>query len=77
MDNDVIQGLILFISACSIYLISDAEATIRKWGAVAGIAAQPFWIITAIANDQWGILVLSLVYIYSFSRIFLSHKQGN
>jgi len=38
----------------------------NKWGFVLGLISQPFWIITSLINKQWGVLLLSIVYIGSW-----------
>jgi len=39
----------------------------NKWGFVLGLISQPFWIITSLINKQWGVLLLSVIYIGSWS----------
>lgn len=39
----------------------------NKWGFVLGLASQPFWIITSYINKQWGVLLLSVVYVASWA----------
>ncbi len=39
----------------------------NKWGFVLGLASQPFWIMTSIINKQWGVLILSIVYVFSWA----------
>ena len=39
----------------------------NKWGFVLGLASQPFWIITSYINKQWGVLLLSVVYVGSWA----------
>ncbi len=38
----------------------------NKWGFVLGLISQPFWIITSLINKQWGVLLLSIVYVGSW-----------
>jgi len=40
----------------------------RRWGFIFGLMSQPAWIYTAIKNEQWGILVLSFWYTYSWGQ---------
>ncbi len=50
----------------------------NKWGTVLGLLSQPFWFATAIMNDQWGIMVLNVIYsatwIYGVYNWFFSDK---
>ena len=39
----------------------------NRWGFVLGLASQPFWIITSYQNRQWGVLLLSVIYIGSWT----------
>jgi nicotinamide riboside transporter PnuC len=39
----------------------------NKWGFVLGLVSQPFWIITSYLNRQWGVLLLSVVYVGSWA----------
>ncbi len=39
----------------------------NKWGFVFGLLSQPFWYITAIINEQWGIVLVSLIYTASWT----------
>jgi len=38
----------------------------NKWGFALGLASEPFWIITSYLNKQWGVLLLSIIYIFSW-----------
>ena len=38
----------------------------NRWGFVLGLISQPFWIITSLINKQWGVLLLSIVYVGSW-----------
>ncbi len=39
----------------------------NKWGFVLGLISQPFWLITSFLNRQWGVLILSSVYVFSWA----------
>ena len=39
----------------------------NKWGFVLGLISQPFWLITSYMNKQWGVFLLSAVYIFSWA----------
>jgi len=39
----------------------------NKWGFVIGLISQPFWLITSYLNKQWGVLLLSAVYVFSWA----------
>lgn len=39
----------------------------NKWGFVLGLASEPFWILTAYENKQWGIQLLNVIYVFTWS----------
>ncbi|MFA6190002.1 MAG: nicotinamide mononucleotide transporter [Candidatus Staskawiczbacteria bacterium] len=39
----------------------------NKWGWVIGLSSQPFWLITSYINEQWGVFILTIVYIFTWS----------
>ncbi|MBU3934350.1 nicotinamide mononucleotide transporter family protein [Patescibacteria group bacterium] len=38
----------------------------NKWGFVFGLISVPFWFITSIINQQWGIFLLNIAYTASW-----------
>lgn len=52
------QVAIVILGTSSIILLAKKN----KWGFVLGLAAQPFWYITAFVNQQWGVFLVSFVY---------------
>jgi nicotinamide riboside transporter PnuC len=52
----------------------------NKWGFVLGLLSQPFWIITAYENNQWGIQILNIIYVFTWSygtyKWFLKDKNS-
>ncbi|GEM_PF-619053 len=38
----------------------------NKWGFVVGFLSQPFWLITSFINKQWGVFILSIIYVGSW-----------
>lgn len=74
IHNDLIQSIVLTLGAGSIYMISSQASAARRVGAIIGLVGQPFWLYTAGINEQWGIAILSFVYIYSFIMILFSDR---
>ncbi len=62
MWDAISQIAIVFLGAGSIILVAKKN----KWGFVAGLAAQPFWYITAFINEQWGVFLVSFIYTISW-----------
>ncbi len=53
----------------------------NKWGFVLGLLSQPFWILTSIINKQWGVFILSVIYvgswIFGIYNWFFKDKKDN
>jgi len=65
---EIISQVMLFIcGAGAIWLVSRKEDW-KRWGYIVGMCGQPFWLITAWHNQQWGIIVLTLFYAYSWGQ---------
>lgn len=39
----------------------------NKWGFVIGLISQPFWLLTSFLNEQWGVFLLTVVYVFSWA----------
>jgi hypothetical protein len=63
----ILQIIIVVTSALGIWLVTREEDW-KRWGYIIGLIGQPFWLYSAIPNKQWGIALLSLFYIYSWSQ---------
>jgi hypothetical protein len=65
-------GIVVF--GCSaVWLVGRKDKKISRWGYVAGLLSEPFWLYTAVSNDQWGIVVLAVWYTYAWGSGFLNH----
>ncbi|GGD45268.1 hypothetical protein GCM10011514_06630 [Emticicia aquatilis] len=60
------QILIMIFGSLAIWFVGRKEHW-KRWGYIFGILGQPFWIYTAINNEQWGILAMTFFYTYSWS----------
>jgi hypothetical protein len=65
----IIQAGITTFSLASIGLGYWPYRDLRRWGALCGLAAQPFWLWLVISKGIWGILPLTPVYtgMYAFA----------
>ncbi len=61
----VSQIFIFIFGVSAIWLVGRKEHW-RRWGYIAGLCAQPFWIYTAANAAQWGILCMCVFYTYSW-----------
>jgi len=68
MSFETISQIMLFISGASaIWFLSRTEEW-KRWGFIIGIFGQPFWLYSAIHNKQFGIVILTIFYTYSFAQ---------
>lgn len=58
-----IQIMILTTSCSSIWLIQRTEKWAR-WGFVIGLLGVPFWLISTIPANQWGMVIVSVWFGY-------------
>jgi hypothetical protein len=63
----MIQLAIIACSALSIYFLARPDRT-RRYGFIASLCGQPFWIATSLAHGQYGITLLSGWFIYCNCR---------
>lgn len=62
---DLIQFFILIFSAISILLVCRTDKY-KKYGYIFGLISQPFWFYSSYINHQYGMLILTVVYTYSW-----------
>ena len=70
---DVISQIGIGVFGCSAVWLVGRREKWRRWGYVMGLVGQPFWIYTTIQHGQWGILVLSAWYTYSWAAGLRNH----
>lgn len=64
------QILILFLSGTTILLVNANSLNLRRYASILGLAGQPFWIYSTFISSQWGMLALSVVYLYAWTKGF-------
>jgi len=57
----------------SLYLLASQDARVRMYAGIVGMIGEPFWLTTAIINEQWGILPLVVVYGVNWVRVIHSN----
>ena len=63
-DPDVVlQVAIALLSLAAIMMISTTGPW-HRWGFVAGLISQPFWILATWRARQWGMFGLSVIYVF-------------
>jgi len=58
MWDSISQVVLSILSPVAIILVAKKN----KWGFIIGLTTQPFWFITSLANQQWGVFFVSLLY---------------
>jgi nicotinamide riboside transporter PnuC len=64
LDLETISQIaIAILGVTAITLIAKKN----RWGFVIGLISQPFWLYSSYENKQWGIFLLSVIYIFSWA----------
>ena len=63
----ITQIFIMIFGASAIWFVSRKEDW-KRWGYILGMLGQPFLIYESYTNEQWGILLMTLVYAYSWMQ---------
>jgi nicotinamide riboside transporter PnuC len=56
--DQVSQVALVILGPLAIILVAKKN----RWGFVAGLLSQPFWFITALINQQWGVFLVSIIF---------------
>lgn len=63
----LLQILIVVFSGSAIWFVNQDKPW-AKWGNVLGLIGQPLWLFTTYQNEQWGMLTLTIFYIYCWAQ---------
>ena len=61
--DEIAQIGIAVFGVAAIILVAKKN----RWGFVFGLISQPFWLVTSYLNKQWGVLLLSVIYVGSWA----------
>ncbi len=64
MTLDQISQIALSILSISAIILVARK---NKWGFVVGLSAQPFWLFTSYINNQWGVFLCSVIYVFTWA----------
>jgi len=64
---------ILVFGSLQIFLLSLKHHHVNKWGWIAGIIGQPFFIVAYIKARQWGLVLLWCFYTYAILQGIWNH----
>lgn len=60
------QIAIALTGVVAIWLTQQSNEGWKRYACLFGLAGQPFWFYAAYSAEQWGILILTLFYTYSW-----------
>lgn len=64
-----LDQIVIAIAGClSSWMIHSADRKVRLMACWIGLFAQPFWFYAAYEANQWGILLMDVVYTAGFIR---------
>ncbi len=66
------RWMIPVLTIISIYLISKPGPLV-KWGLLAGLLSEPFWIIVLVNKFEWWLCVTVIACAYSWFRGFINY----
>lgn len=64
----LVQIWIVITSCLSISLITDSDPALNYVGMFVGLAGQPAWVQATLRGGQPGMLIVSVVFTYSYLR---------
>jgi hypothetical protein len=67
------QVVIACTGVVSIFLTQSQHESRRRYACIFGLAGQPFWVYMTITNQQWGVLVLTVLYTWAWAKGFRTH----
>lgn len=62
------QSIIAICGVASVYLSQDPRRNWARWACIFGVAAQPAWMYATFIAEQWGIFLLSWIYLAGWLR---------
>jgi|SRR6185437_2304534 len=66
-DKLATQLGILVFGCTAVWLIGRPESW-RRWGYILGLCSQPFWFYMSYKQGEWGVLILTGLYAYSWAQ---------
>jgi len=66
------QWAIFILGGLAIWLLST-KGKWRRWGFVVGVVSEPFWLYSAVKSDQWGVVILCVIYTCAYLNGVRNH----
>lgn len=63
----LVQTVLAALSGLAIYLVGRKDSW-QRWGYVAGLASQPFWLYSTFNGELWGMFALSCFYTFAWGQ---------
>lgn len=67
------QAALFLLGTAAVWLSQDQRPQVARYACLCGFAAEPFWFYTSIVHDQWGIVLLSVLYAVAWGRGIWTH----
>lgn len=64
----MIDQIGITIFGCSAIWLVGRKEHWKRWGYILGMCSQPFWLWAAVKAEQWGIVLLTFWYTYSWGQ---------
>jgi hypothetical protein len=65
---DSISQIGIIIFGCSAIWLVGRKEHWKRWGYILGLCSQPFWFYTSITHEQYGVVLVSCWYTYSWAQ---------
>ena len=73
---NIVQFVILVLSAGAITCLTSADKKVRLWGSIFGLLGQPLWFYTSYMAGQWAILILAIWYTRAYIKSIMNNKSN-
>lgn len=67
------QVAIACTGVVAIALTQSRQPELQRYACLFGLAGQPFWVYAAVTAQQWGILIVSLLYTAAWASGVYNH----
>lgn len=66
---------VFFTGVIALYLAGSTKRKKRMWAGIVGMIGEPFWLMTAILNEQWPVVLLVAIYFFSWFRVYWNNRE--
>lgn len=71
------QIIIAVCGLSSCFLSQSPDRKLQRYACLFGLFAQPFWLYAAWKGQQWGIMLLAIVYATGWAKGFHTYWMKN